>query len=306
MEKEHAEQEPGEQGPGEQEPEGPVASEPPMKQKLVEPGQMGQEAEEKSQPQGWQTLLFGRNILKEAQGVAKKQGVETTVPEQGESGHAPSPEHPSDEMDTRHTGSSDAEVVRDHIAMGIGTLEEKAMRFFGRADAEDYTPGKADKTAKVSPLATQLRDALASAEEHRNAYLDAVEEMQGFRKRYERDSQQNRQFAIESFARDLLFVADNLERALAAMPEESSPEFKAMQDGVLMIQNELNRVFGKHGVVRIEALHTPFDPNVHQAVMHVEEANAQPGEVIREMQTGYLLNGRLLRPAMVGVAKEPA
>ena len=190
-------------------------------------------------------------------------------------------------------------------AAALGTLEEEAMRFFGRADGGDEASTEKRGAADEPPLEEQLRNALALAEEQRKNHLSTVAEMQNIRKRQDRDNQLNRQFAIESFARDLLLVADNLERALAAMPKESSTESQAIQDGVLMIQSELNRAFAKHGVTRIEALNTPFDPHIHQAVVHVEKAESQPGNVIQEMQPGYMLNGRLLRPAMVGVAKEP-
>lgn len=197
------------------------------------------------------------------------------------------------------------EAACDHDrATSSGTLEEEAMRFFSRADVGDNASTKKNtSSASGSSLAEQLHDALGLVKEHRNAYLQVMAEMQNFRKRSDRDNQQSRQFAIEGFARDLLLVADNLERALAAMPEEGSAEFKAMQDGVALIQSELNRAFEKHGVTRIKALKEPFDPHLHQAVMHVEDALAQVGDVVQEMQAGYLLNGRLLRPAMVAVAK---
>lgn len=171
------------------------------------------------------------------------------------------------------------------------------MRFFGRAGTGDEEAGQA------ASLAEQLRIALALAKEHHQAYLRVVTELQNFRKRSERDTLQSRQFAIEGFSRDLLLVADNLERALAAMPEACDDAYQAMQDGVTLIRSELNRAFNKHGVTRIQALNTPFDPHLHQAVRHVEDANAPVGTVVQEMQAGYLLHGRLLRPAMVGVAK---
>lgn len=175
----------------------------------------------------------------------------------------------------------------------VRTLEEEAMRFFNRAEVADEPS-----------LDEQLRSALALVEEHRLTSLRAVEEMKNFRKRYERDSIANRQFAIEGFARDLLLVADNLDRALAAIPEGCSDELKTLQAGVILIQGELNRALEKHGVHRIHALHQSFDPHIHQAVLHVEDSQVEAGLVIQEMQAGYLLNGRLLRPAMVGVCKE--
>ncbi|MEO5350522.1 MAG: nucleotide exchange factor GrpE [Magnetococcus sp. YQC-3] len=187
---------------------------------------------------------------------------------------------------------------------GNDTVEEAAMRLFGGGEEEQAATAKG-KGEEGPSLEAQLQAAQAQAEEQRAACLRAVAEMQNARKRFEREGQQARQYAIEGFARDLLTVADNLERALAAVPKECSAELKLFQDGVAMTQNELARAFGKHGVTRIQAMLEPFDPNLHQAVMQVEDAVAAPGTVVRELQSGYLLNGRLLRPAMVGVAKEP-
>lgn len=169
-----------------------------------------------------------------------------------------------------------------------------------KLDWEDDTE---DSEEFEASLENQLKEAQALAEENRNAYLRALAEMQNIRKRSERDTQQSRQYAVESFARDLLPVADNLERALDAIPEECGLELKTLQDGVLMIQKELIRSFDKHGVKRIDALNTPFDPHLHQAVMQIATDKIEPGKVVQEMQTGYQLNGRLLRPSMVGVAK---
>ncbi|MBF0284714.1 MAG: nucleotide exchange factor GrpE [Magnetococcales bacterium] len=149
------------------------------------------------------------------------------------------------------------------------------------------------------------------AEEHRQSMLRALADLENVRRRTARESEQNRKYALEGFAKDLLPVADNLERALQAIrqqPEEpSEPARKALSalvDGVEMIRAELNKAFQKHGVVRIEALNAPFDPHLHQAVMEVPSPDALPGSVVMELQAGYLLNDRLLRPAMVGVAKD--
>lgn len=165
--------------------------------------------------------------------------------------------------------------------------------------------GEPEGTVDGEPsLSAQLEEAMATAEKNRNAYLRALADMQNLRKRSERENEQSRRFAIEGFARDLLPVADNLERALSAIPEDSGPELKALEDGVKMIQNELTRALEKHGVTRIEALNLPFDPNLHQAVVQMDAPALEPGMVAQVMQSGYLLNNRLLRPSMVGVAKE--
>lgn len=163
--------------------------------------------------------------------------------------------------------------------------------------------GNGQKEGEPSSLEAELAAARDEAEEQRNAFLRMAAELQNFRKRAQRDQQQARQFAIEGFAKDLLPVADNLDRALAAIQEGGGNEVKALEEGVRMIQQELMRTFDRHGITRIDALNTPFDPNLHQAVLHVAAPDGRPGDVVQEMQSGYLLNGRLLRPTMVGVAK---
>lgn len=174
---------------------------------------------------------------------------------------------------------------------------------------EEAEPVEETVTAEsIAALEEQLDAAEKKAEEHRVNYLRMLAEMDNLRKRTQREVDQARRFAIEGFARDLLPVADNLERALGAVVSsqgegEGDPAVKALVDGVRLIQNELTRSFGKHGVVRIEALNAPFDPNLHQAMMQIDNGNAAPGTVVQELQPGYLLNDRLLRPAMVGVSK---
>lgn len=160
-----------------------------------------------------------------------------------------------------------------------------------------------------SPLEEQLAQAEARAEASQEAYLRVVAELDNMRKRSARDMEKLRKFANEDFARDLLPVADNMERAMAHIDaqagEGAEAALKALADGVQMVQTELTRVLGKHGVTRIEALGKPFDHNFHQAVMQKEaEPGTPPHTVIMEMQAGYLLHDRLLRPAMVAVAKE--
>ncbi|MBF0260820.1 MAG: nucleotide exchange factor GrpE [Magnetococcales bacterium] len=154
----------------------------------------------------------------------------------------------------------------------------------------------------ISPM-EMLIQAQAKAEEYRNDYLRALADMKNLRQRTEREMQQARQFAIESFAKDLLQVADNLERALGAIPASDDPLATALTDGVRMVASGLESTLKKHGVTRIQALNTPFDPNLHQAVMQIEDPDVAPDQVVRELQTGYLLNQRLLRPSMVGISR---
>jgi molecular chaperone GrpE len=161
-----------------------------------------------------------------------------------------------------------------------------------------------EEEASAQPsLEALYEEAVAKAESNRNDYLRSVADMQNLRKRTSRDVQQARSFAIEGFARDLLPVADNMIRALSALGESDDPAIKSLREGVEMVQKEMDRAFDKHGLVKIEALNTPFDPNLHQAVVQMDSPDSEPGHVVQEMQVGYTLNDRLLRPAMVGVSK---
>ncbi|MBF0625475.1 MAG: nucleotide exchange factor GrpE [Magnetococcales bacterium] len=173
------------------------------------------------------------------------------------------------------------------------------MRSFGRA-----TEGKA-----VRVLEAELEQTRAQLEETRTGHLRLMADMDNLRKRVGRDMDNARKFALEGFSTDLLTVADNATRALAAIEAsaggggERNPVVKSLIEGVAMIQGTLDRTLKKHGIVRIEALGKPFDPHLHQALAQVEDPSVPPGTVVLEIQAGYTLNDRLLRPTLVNVAK---
>ncbi|MBF0308423.1 MAG: nucleotide exchange factor GrpE [Magnetococcales bacterium] len=182
----------------------------------------------------------------------------------------------------------------------------------GGADEESIVlPEEKGPAESREELAQQLAQLQARSEEFRHQYLSALAEMENLRKRTQREIEQVRKFSLEPFSRDLLTVADNLERALGAARlsgdenAESTPVLKGLVDGVRMTRDELDRTFRKHGISRITAMGLPFDPNLHQAMMQVPSPDQEPGTVVLEMQTGYLLHERLLRPAMVGIAAVP-
>ena len=102
-------------------------------------------------------------------------------------------------------------------------------------------------------------------------------------------------------------MADNLSRAVGAIPPElhEDPRLKALVTGIEATQREMEKVFAQHGISRIAAVGLPLDPNQHQAMLEVPTAEAEPGTVVQEMQSGWMIRDRLLRPAMVGVAKKP-
>ena len=141
----------------------------------------------------------------------------------------------------------------------------------------------------------------------RQEVLYARAETQNVRRRLEKDIADTRAYAATGFARDILSVSDNLVRAIEAIPQDlrEDDKFKGLVAGIEATQRELERVFNQHGVTRVAAKGLPLDPNVHQAMMEIPSEEAEPGTVIQEMQAGYLIRDRLLRPAMVGVAKKP-
>jgi molecular chaperone GrpE len=127
------------------------------------------------------------------------------------------------------------------------------------------------------------------------------------RRRAQQDVERERKFGIERFAKDVLSVADNLGRALAALPADRAasldPALKNVVVGVQATEREMQSVLERHGVTRIEALGKPFNAEFHQAMMEIEDPSVPAGTVVQELIPGYLIAGRLLRAAMVGVSK---
>lgn len=155
---------------------------------------------------------------------------------------------------------------------------------------------------KEHDRAAELEKQLADAKQQ---VLYAQAEVQNVRRRAEKEAADARAYAATAFARDVLSVADNLGRALSAIPEElrGDERFKGLVGGLEATGRELDAVFGRHGIARIEAVGQPLDPNRHQAMMEVE-SDADAGTVVQELQAGYTIRDRLLRPAMVGVARK--
>ena len=143
-------------------------------------------------------------------------------------------------------------------------------------------------------------------EEVRQHVLYAQAETQNVRRRLEQEKISASQYAATSFARDMLSVKDNLERALTAIPEElrGDERMKGLIAGIEATGRELESAFQRHGIARVEAMGKPLDPHFHQAMLEVPHAEAEPGTIVQEMQPGYTIKDRLLRPALVGVAKK--
>lgn len=174
----------------------------------------------------------------------------------------------------------------------------------------DNEPAPAnDPTVQPAPAAapkpsTSLDRELA---EVKDRLLRTLADMDNMRKRTEREIADSRVYGISNFARDILGVADNMHRAMAALDDElrakADEPTKVLLEGVELTERELMNVLEKHGVKRIEPLGQKFDPNRHQAMYEIEDASVPAGSVIQVMQAGYLIGDRMLRPALVAVAK---
>lgn len=149
----------------------------------------------------------------------------------------------------------------------------------------------------------------AEIAELKDRLLRAAAETENVRRRLEREKQDATAYAVTGFARDLLGVVDNLRRALDAIPAEARENDEAVKTivtGVEMTERELLNTLQRHGVTRIETQGQKLDPNRHQAMLEVENADAEPGTIVHELQAGYVIKDRLLRPALVSVAKARA
>lgn len=158
--------------------------------------------------------------------------------------------------------------------------------------------------SKLDEALDRLREDLEAAKQE---VLYAKAETQNVRRRLEKDIADARAYAATGFARDILSVSDNLSRALDAISAEQREDdkLKSFIAGIEATAREIDKVFGLHGISRIAAKGLPLDPNQHQAMLEVPSADAEPGTVLQELQAGYMIKDRLLRPAMVAVAKKP-
>jgi molecular chaperone GrpE len=149
-----------------------------------------------------------------------------------------------------------------------------------------------------------LKEEIAAAKDR---LLRFAAESENTKKRLEREKAEATLYAASNFARDLLSVADSLSRVLAAVPEEErdiiDDVMKKFLDGIEMTERELNNVFQRHNLRKLETIGQKFDPNYHQAMFEVPTSEKPPGTVMQEVQSGYAVGERCLRPALVGVAK---
>ena len=170
------------------------------------------------------------------------------------------------------------------------------------AEADEAIKPKAGKEEKPDWEA-RFKEKEKEAQENYDRYLRLSAELENYKKRAEKEKGETYKFANENILKDLLPVLDNLERALEHGRE--SGNLKALLDGIELTHKSFWTVLEKYGITRIEAMGEEFDPNHHEAVMVQEDAQKPAGQVISQLQIGYRLHNRLVRPAMVVVSKKP-
>lgn len=197
--------------------------------------------------------------------------------------------HEDDTPQTGATGGDETPKAANDTDAQAGAGGERVQSFADKAR-------EGGRVSELEAEVAQLKDQL----------LRAMAETENVRKRGERQSEDARRYAATGFARDMLSVADNLERALDAVPAERRDESDLMQTllgGLESVRGELLRTLQQHNIERIEPLGEPFDPNLHEAMFEVPGSEYPNGTVAQVVQPGYRLHDRLLRPARVGVSK---
>ena len=176
------------------------------------------------------------------------------------------------------------------------------------ARADEPAP---EASAEAAPAQAAAEDPVAAlvkeAAELKDRHLRTLAEMENLRRRTEREVADARTYGIANFARDILAVADNMDRALQALDaeirEKAEPGVKALLDGVELTERELIKVMEKHGIAKLEPQGQKFDPNLHQAMFELPDPSVPAGTVVQVVQPGYTIGERVLRPALVGVSK---
>jgi len=164
---------------------------------------------------------------------------------------------------------------------------------------------KDQEEAEISPedLIEKLNEEITSLKDQR---LRAIAELENFRKRAEKDQSDALKYGISNFAKEIINIRDNIERAQSSISDEAknNEAIKSVIEGIDLIAQSVVSTFEKIGIKKIESLNEKFDHNLHQAMMEIENEGLEPGTIVQELIPGYTLHDRLLRPAMVGVSKK--
>ena len=185
--------------------------------------------------------------------------------------------------------------------------EEEIKEGAGPAGAGDDDSAPGIEGFEGAMNLDRLSELERELEEVRQHVLYAQAETQNVRRRLEQEKVNAAAYAATGFARDMLSVKDNLERALEAIPADlrEDERMQGLVTGIEATGRELENVFQRHGIARVAAIGEKLDPHFHQAMIEVPDNKSEPGTIVQEMQAGYVIKDRLLRPALVGVARKP-
>jgi molecular chaperone GrpE len=179
-------------------------------------------------------------------------------------------------------------------------IEEPAI-----PDLEQEAVSAEQLKAMIAALQGELEKKTAELAGKQDQYLRAVAETENVRRRLEKEKEETAKYAISKFAKDILSVGDNFQRAIAAVPKdalESDPALRTLLDGVILAERDYRGILERHGIVVDDPVGQSFNPHHHQAVMQQENADVPAGTVLQVFQVGYLIDDRCLRPAMVAVS----
>lgn len=209
----------------------------------------------------------------------------------------------ADEAAAEQDRATEAEATEP--AAGADAAEPAADPGPGPGQGADPTT-EADPDAAAPAADDQVQRLEVELGEAKDKMMRALADAENTRRRAERDKQEASKYAIASFAREMLSVADNLRRALGAVDDEvrqSSESVRTLLEGVEMTEREMQKTFERQGIQRIEAEGRILDPNLHEAMYEVPDESKPQGTVVQVVEEGYTLHGRLLRPTKVGVSR---
>lgn len=184
--------------------------------------------------------------------------------------------------------------------------EEAAPQAAAAPTPEPAEVGPEQLKTMIGALQGEIEKKTAELTAKHDAYLRAVAETENVRRRLEKEKEETAKYAIGKFAKDIVSVGDNFQRAIAAVPKdavENDPALKTLLDGVTLAERDYRGVLERHGIKLIDPAGQPFNPHHHQAVMEQENTDVPSGTVLQVYQVGYLIDDRCLRPAMVVVSK---
>lgn len=221
-------------------------------------------------------------------------------------------ENNSNKDNVENFGSESPAPERNESSPDDNTPADDTLEYVPFSDEiEDEAVHAQKKSEKIEPTEEQVRIQLLEdqLERVKDQMIRALAEAENTRKRAMKEREDASKFAVSSFSRDLLSVADNLRRALDAVSAdilETSPQVKNLSDGVEATERELLRSFEKNGIVKIEPLDEKFDPNFHEVMFEAPMPDKEAGTIIQVIEPGYMIHERILRPARVGIAKGAA